>query len=174
MKKIISICFLFVFYLNAHAQILKAELIAYGLTCSMCTNATLNQLKTISFLDSIATDVEHTKFILYFNQKSEFDLKLVRSKVEDAGFSVGSLVLSMMFDKVDVYDNYHYTVGEITYHFMDTQKQVLSGVQDVKVIDRGFISEKQYKKFLKIASKYPCYKTGRMDKVKTLYHLTVI
>jgi len=174
MKKIIILFFSIVFVANANAQISKAELIANGLTCSMCSNATYNQLKTIPFLDSIDTDVEHTKFILYFNLEKTFDLKLIKSKVEDAGFSVGSLVLFMKFDNVAVENDFHYNVGYITYHFMDTKKQTLNNIRQVKVIDKGFVSDKEYKKYLKLASKYPCYKAGKMENIKVLYHLKAI
>jgi len=174
MKKIIILFFSIVSVVNANAQISKAELIANGLTCSMCSNATYNQLKTIPFLDSIDTDVEHTKFILYFNPEKTFDLKLIKTKVEDAGFSVGSLVLFMKFDNVAVEDDFHYIVGDITYHFMDTKKQTLNNINQVKVIDKGFVSDKEYKKYLKLASKYPCYKAGKMENIKVLYHLKVI
>jgi copper chaperone CopZ len=174
MKKIIILFFSIVFLANANAQISKAELAANGLTCSMCSKATYNQLKTIPFLDSIYTDVEHTKFILYFNSETTFDLKLIKTKVEDAGFSVGSLVLFMKFDNVAVENDFHYNVGDITYHFMDTKKQTLNNVNQVKVIDKGFVSDKEYKKYLKLASKYPCYKAGKMENIKVLYHLKVI
>lgn len=174
MKKIFSLIFCVSFIINTKAQIVKAELIANGLTCSMCSNATLNQLKTISFLDSIDTDVEHTKFILYFNKSKEVDLKLIKSKVEDAGFSVGSLVLFMNFDTLEVDEGFHYSIGNSTYHFMDTKKQLLNGINQIKVIDKGFLSDKEYKKYVKMASKYPCYKTGKMDNVKFLYHIKVV
>lgn len=173
--KIIIILFLnIVFVANVKAQISKAELTANGLTCSMCSNATYNQLKTILLLDSIDTDVEHTKFILYFNPQMTFDLKLIKSKVEDAGFSVGSLVLFMKFDNVAVENDFHYNIGDVTYHFIDTKKQTLNNISQVKVIDKGFISDKEYKKYLKLASKYPCYKVGKMENINILYHLKVI
>jgi copper chaperone CopZ len=174
MKKIITLLFCIAMFFNANAQITKAELIANGLTCSMCSNATYNQLKTIPFLDSIDTDVEHTKFILYFKPNNTFDLNLIKSKVEDAGFSVGSLVLFMNFDNVSVENDFHYTTGDITYHFMDTKKQTLNNITQVKLIDKGFVSDKDYKKYLKLTSKYTCYKAGKMENVKVLYHLKVI
>jgi len=173
-KTIIALMLFITIFINVNAQIPKAELIANGLTCSMCTNATLKQLKTIPFLDSIDTDVEHTKFILYFKQNTDFDLNLIKSKVEDAGFSVGSLIIFMPFNKIEVYDDFHYSVGDITYHFMDTEKQVLDGIAKMKVIDKGFVSDKEYNKYLKLSSKYPCYNAGKMDNVKMHYHLKVI
>ena len=79
----------------------------------------------------------------------------------------------MQFDNVAIENDFHYNVGEITYHFMDSKKQTLNNVALVKVIDKGFISDKEYKKYLKMSSKYPCYQSGKMDKVKILYHLKV-
>ena len=174
MKKIFLLILSVAFLLNMNAQISKAELIAHGLTCSMCSNATLNQLKSITFLDSIDTDVEQAKFILYFKPNHDYNLNLIRSKVEDAGFSVGSLVIYMNFNNLNVEDDFHYTVGDKTFHFMDTKNQTLNSVQAVKVIDKGFVSNKEHKKYLKLSSKYTCYKTGTMDNVVTLYHLKVM
>ncbi len=170
----------FIFFLFAsmtfrvHAQIEKAVLSANGLTCSMCSNATYNQLRTLPFLDSVDTDVEHTRFILYFKPQAPFDLRMIRSRVEDAGFSVGSLVLYMKMDQVAIENDFHYSMGDVTFHFMDSRKQTLSGLVPLKVLDKGFVSDKEYKKYLKWTSKYPCYATGKMDHVRFLYHLKVV
>jgi hypothetical protein len=80
----------------------------------------------------------------------------------------------MKFDNVSVENDFHYNVGDITFHFMDTKKQTLNGISQVKLIDKGFVSDKEYKKYLKLASKYPCYKVGKMENVKVLYHLKAI
>lgn len=174
MNKIIPLLIFLVFVLDTNAQISKAKLVANGLTCSMCSNATYKQLKTIPFLDSVDTDVEHTKFIFYFKPNVDFDYKMIKSKVEDAGFSVGSLVLSMKFDNVSVENDFHYTLGDITYHFMETKKQNLNKICQVKLIDKGFVSGKEYKKYLNLESKYPCYKTGKIENIKVLYHMKAI
>lgn len=174
MRLIFVLALSIVFSTFSKAQISNAELVVNGLTCSMCSNATYNQLKKLSFLDSIYTDVQNAKFILYFNTSQPYDLRAIKSRVEDAGFSVGSLVLFMQFDSVAIENDFHYTIGEITYHFMDSKKQTLNNTALVKVIDKGFISDKEYKKYLKMASKYPCYQSGKMDNVKILYHLKAI
>jgi len=70
--------------------------------------------------------------------------------------------------------DFHYNVGDTTYHFMDTKKQTLNNISQVKVIDKGFVSDKEYKKYLKLASTYPCYKAGKMENIKVLYHIKVI
>ena len=140
----------------------------------MCSNATLKQLKTIPFLDSIDIDIESTKFILYFKQNTVADLNVIKEKVEDAGFSVGSLILFMKFNNVSVADDYLFTSGENSYHFIDTKKKILNDLEKVKVLDKGFISEKEHKKYEKITSKYPCYISGKLDAQKKHYHLKVI
>lgn len=128
----------------------------------------------LPFLDSIDIDIEHTQFILHFKPNTPFDLRAIRSRVEDAGFSVGALVLFMAFDQVAVENDFHYPVGDIMYHFMDTKKQTLNNIHQVQVIDKGFVTDKEYKKYVKMASRYPCYKAGKMENVKVLYHLKVL
>jgi copper chaperone CopZ len=158
----------------ANAQILKAELVANGLTCSMCSNATLKQLKTIAFLDSIDIDIESTKFILYFKRNTPVDLNRIKAKVEDAGFSVGSLILFMEFNNTSVFDAYRFTKDETSYHFIDTKNKQLNNIEKIKVLDKGFMSDKEYKKYEKIYSKYPCYTPAKIDSPKQHYHLKVI
>lgn len=172
-KSLFLILSLFIKINSSIGQITKAELIANGLTCSMCSNATYNQLKTLTFIDSITTDVEHTKFILHLKQYEIPNFKLIKSKVEDAGFSVGSLFIYMEFDNLEVENNLHHMIGDVCFHFMDTKKQILNKTVRLQLIDKGFIEDQEYKKYLKIAADYPCYKTGKMQNIQTLYHLKV-
>lgn len=158
----------------ANSQIYKAELVANGLTCSMCSNATLKQLETIAFLDSINIDIEYTKFILYFKPATPYDLNTIRAKVEDAGFAVGSLILFMKLDNLSIDNDFQYTQGNISYHFIDGKKQILNDINKLKIIDKGFISEKEFKKYVKYTEKYPCYEAGNVNIKKNHYHLKVI
>ncbi len=172
MKNILFIISLFSF-ITANAQFSKAELVANGLTCSMCSLATQKQLQTISFIDSIGTDLNHTTFILYFKKNVTIDCDLIRKKVEDAGFSVGSLILTAHFENVKVENNFHYNYKNTLYHFMDIKPQTVNGNIKMKLIDKGFISDKEYKKYKKIAEKYPCYETGKMTDADRVYHITI-
>lgn len=158
----------------AQAQFEKAELVVNGLTCSMCSLATHNQLKTIPFIDSIQIDLNSTTYILHFKKDAELDTDLIRKKVEDAGFSVGSLIYTASFTNLSIENNYHYKYQQTLYHFMDVKSQTLNGDVRVKVIDKGFISDKEYKKFKKNAEKFPCYETGKMSEAAKVYHLTIV
>jgi hypothetical protein len=42
----------------------------------------------------------------------------------------------------------------------------------LKLIDKGFVTDKEYRKFLKQAT--PCYQTGKMPDVNRVYHVTVL
>jgi len=174
MKKIILIAILMISVFKADAQFTKAELVVNGLTCSMCSFATQKQLQTIDFIDSIGTDLNHTTFILYFKKNADISSALIKKKVEDAGFSVGSLVYTASFDNVKVENNYHYSHKSTLYHFMNVKSQTLNGLVKVKIIDKGFISDKDYKRYKKMAAKYPCYETGQMPDADKVYHLTII
>ncbi|HTA28199.1 MAG TPA: heavy-metal-associated domain-containing protein, partial [Bacteroidia bacterium] len=89
MKKIFytAIFPLFIFHV-ASAQFTKAELRADGLTCSLCSNATYKQLKTLDFIDSVGVDLDHATFLLYFNKDKTVDFEKIRNKVEFAGYTV--------------------------------------------------------------------------------------
>ena len=44
-----------------------------------------------------------------------------------------------------------------SYIFVDTKPQTLTGDTKVKVLDKGFVTQKEYKKLTKSLSKYPSY-----------------
>jgi copper chaperone CopZ len=156
----------------AHAQITQAQLQVSGLTCSMCSFATQKQLQTLPFLDSIGTDLDHTSYKLYFKKGSTVDIDHIKKKVEDAGFSVESLSATMHFSDLKIENNTHYEFEKNLYHFMNVTPQTLNGDVVVKLIDKGFISEKEHKKY--VSSKpLPCYITGKMPDINRVYHVTL-
>lgn len=173
MKKILFICITLLAVNQADAQFSKAELVVNGLTCSMCSFATQKQLQTIPFIDSISTDLNYTTYLLYFKKDTDIQLEQIRQKVEDAGFSVGSLVLTGQFNGLKISNNYHYNYKNILYHFMNVSNRELNGDTRVKLIDKGFVSDKEYRSFKKSAAAYPCYETGRMEGTK-VYHITLL
>lgn len=146
---------------GAQAQYRKASLQATGLTCAMCSKATLTALKTLPFVDNIDTDLNATTFILHFKPDAHVNIDEIKNKVEDAGFSVGKLSLTADFKQVAVKNDTHVAFGGNTLHFMQVKDQVLNGEKELTVIDKDFIPSKQYKKF-STATTMPCYKTGVM------------
>ena len=165
---------------GANAQFKKASVYATGLTCAMCSKATYEALESLPFVDKIDTDLDNTTFVLTFKAGVPVNIDAIKAKVEDAGFSIGKLVMTANFDAVNVQNDAHVSFSGSTLHFMDVKNQVLSGDKDITVIDKDFVSTKQFKKFSTETS-MPCYKTGMMgDCCKTntgasgrIYHVTI-
>lgn len=154
----------------ASAQITKAELTATGLTCSMCSKATYKQLISIPEVEKVETDLNKTAFILYFKNGSTVNPGELKKKVEDAGFSVGELIVVFNFTNQKAENNSSFTQDNITYTFMDTRPGILAGEVKVKVLDKGFVVEKEYKKLSKLAKQYPTYALVNINSyhIKTL------
>lgn len=141
------------------AQVTKASLQASGLTCAMCARSVYKNLEALPFMDSIHTDLETSTFQLTFKEGAEMDADQIRKKVEDAGFSVASLRITVSFSGQQVKNDQHLTVNGKVYHFLNVKDQVLSGEKSLLLIDKAFLSAKDYKKYAS-ATKMECFKTG--------------
>ena len=133
--------------LCANAQIIKAELVASGLTCSMCSFATQKQLKTLDFVDSIGTDLNRTTFLLYFKKKQPVDISQLKNKVEAAGFSVATLLFTFHAKKnlkLDELKSFEFE--NVTYIIVNGDSKKLEGDLKFKVLDKGFVTSKVFNK----------------------------
>ena len=145
MKKIFLIIAIF-FSVAANAQVTKVSLQASGLTCSLCSNAINKALRTLDFVDKIDADLKTSTFEITFKDGNKVDFDKLKKKVEDAGFSVAGFSVTMHFNNVKIKDNDAVTVGDKTLQFVKVNEQTLSGSKTIKVIDKGFVSSKEYKK----------------------------
>jgi len=132
--------------LTTNAQITKVSLQASGLTCSMCSNSINKALKTLGFIDNINPDIQTSSFEITFKPGSNVDFDAIKKKVEDAGFSVAKFIASVDFKNVQIKPNKKISVGDKTFYFLNTKEQLLNGVRKVRLIDKGFVSNKEYKK----------------------------
>jgi copper chaperone CopZ len=167
-------------HFTSSAQIKKASLQVAGLTCAMCSNATLKALQTLPFVDKIDTDLNNTTFLLTFKPDAAVNIDQIKNKVEDAGFSVAKLVLTASFDKIAVEKDAHVQYAGNNFHFINAKQQVLSGDQQITVVDKDFVSAKQFKKF-STQTTMSCYQTGKMASCckmeghapERIYHVTI-
>ncbi|MEO6722909.1 MAG: heavy-metal-associated domain-containing protein [Ferruginibacter sp.] len=158
MKNLIVIIAL-LFSFGAHAQITKVTLQASGLTCSMCSNAINKSLQSIAFVDKVEANIKNSSFDIFFKPGAKVDLDKLKNKVQDAGFFVAKLEANINFDNVAIANDSHVVVDGTTYHFIDTKDQTLNGNKTIRILDKGFVTTKEFKK----NSKYTmmeCYKTG--------------
>ena len=82
------------FSIKSNAQIVKAEIRATGLTCSMCSNAINKQLKALPEVINVETDLNTNTFTVTLKEGNELSPKTFKEKVEKAGFFIGSLVVT--------------------------------------------------------------------------------
>ena len=155
---------------TANAQFTKAELQASGLTCSMCSFATQKQLSKLAFIDSIGTDLEHTTFLLYFKKGEMVDIDQIKKKVEDAGFSVAMLNLFYQFNNQILQGNHHVQIENTLFHVVNAQKNVLDGEVGFRIVDKNFLSEKEFKTYQKQLKDNPCYDSGKMPDADRVFH----
>lgn len=144
MKKI----FLFitiVISIASTAQVTHVSLKASGLTCSMCSNSINKALKTLDFIESVDADIKTYTFEIYFKPNSAIDFDLIKMKVEHAGFSVSGFVATILFDEVKVLNKLPVCVAGKTFLFTNPKEKSLSGVQKIRILDKGFVSPKEYK-----------------------------
>ena len=144
MKKIfliIAICI----SVATNAQVTKVSLQASGLTCSMCSNAINKALKTLDFVHQVEADIKTYTFEISFKPNSTVDFDMIKKRVENAGFTVSGFVATIHFNNVQIRNSQQVTIEDKTFLFTNMKDQALNGIKKVKVLDRGFVSPKEYK-----------------------------
>lgn len=143
-----------------NAQFSKATLQATGLTCAMCSNAINKALQKVSFVESVRSDIRNSSFNIVFKPGAEINIDDLKKAVEDAGFSIGSLKLTGNFTDLKVEKDMHTKIGNETFHFLNADGQVLNGEQVITVVDKNYLTEKQFKK-ISAGTKMNCVLTGK-------------
>ncbi len=183
MKRIFNIMLLVFAMLSVQAQVKKADLQASGLTCSMCSNSINKALKTIDYIESVRANIQTSSFSIIFKEGAKVNFDDLKMKVEDAGFSVANLTTTINFDNASIANDEHLSVDGIIFHFLNIKEQVLSGSKTIRILDKGYVTSKEYKKNEKF-TKMECYKTGTAGKSSCcskegiaagtrIYHVTI-
>ncbi len=169
--KTILISVFAVLCLSAGAQIKKATLQASGLTCSMCSNAINKSLKSLDFVEKVEANIKNSSFDVTFKPGTAIDFDKMKAKVEDAGFFVAQFTAFINFNNTAVENDSHVAAENMTFHFLNVNKQVLTGEKKIRLLDKGFLPAKDYKKN-NAFTKMPCYKTGE-ENGKRIFHVTI-
>ncbi|MCW3089394.1 MAG: heavy-metal-associated protein [Ferruginibacter sp.] len=161
MKKILLIIAIAV-SATTNAQVKTVSLQASGLTCSMCSNSINKALKTLDFVLKVDADIKTYTFEISFNPNSVIDFDMLRKRVEGAGFSVCGFIANIHFDKLEVKNNQPLLYENRIFLFTDLSEQTLSGEKHVKILDKGFVSTKEYKMHPSLVS------------LSQTYHVTIV
>jgi len=180
MKRLFLFAILITTSLFTQAQISKVNIQASGLTCSMCSNAINKALKSIDYVDNVIANIKNSSFEIRFKPNAKVDFDLLKKKVEDAGFFVAKMEVSILLNDVEVANDTHVEIENTMFHFMNVTQQKLSGEKTLQIIDKGYLTDKVYKKNNKF-TEMNCYKTGYMESCckknkptgTRIYHVTI-
>lgn len=156
-------------------QISAVELQVTGLTCSMCSQATEKALKTLPYVENVSPDLNKNLFNVTFKKGSQVNFDQLNKKVKDAGFSIGKLEATVIFNQAKVDEEGQAIVGNQVYRFANVKNKTLNGPTKVSVIDKSFISSSTYKQKLNTV-KFDSYPTGMgivNGKKTRIYHLSI-
>jgi copper chaperone CopZ len=178
MKTIKNVLFLLFIFISANVsaqKISSAELQVTGLTCSMCSRATETSLRTLNFIDNITADLNRNLFLITFKKGNGVNIDLIREKVKDAGFSIGSLSTVMNFDQTKIDGQGQALVDGKVYQFINAKNQLLNGPVKATVLDKNFVSNAVFKKNLALfsASSYAKGVGVVNKKTQRIYHLSI-
>ena len=162
MKKMLLLLVTAFVFVTGKSQFSKATLQASGLTCSMCSKAVKVALEKVSFVQEVKVNIKSQEYTIAFKESSKTDFDELKKAVEDAGFSVASLKVTGSFTGVNVGKDKHMQLDGKNFHFVNVDSKVLSGEQTFTIIDKNFISAKEYKKY-SAATKMECIKTGKAE-----------
>jgi len=161
MKKILFVFAILVLAAtNLSAQFKSASLQAAGLTCAMCTKAINNEVAALPFVAKVDVDIKSSTFVIDFREGTNVNVDDLKKAVEDAGFSVSKLKLKGVFENVAVKNDAHVEINGKTFHFLNVKDQILNGERVLTVVDKNYVSAKEFKKFSS-ATKMECIQTGK-------------
>jgi copper chaperone CopZ len=157
MKKINKVCMIvasmvLMFSIKSNAQIVKAEIRATGLTCSMCSNAINKQLKALPEVSNVETDLNTNTFTVTLKEGNELSPKSFKEKVEKAGFFIGSLLITAKSEML----------SKSPYILITDKKSNATEVQ-FQVVDKGYVTDKEFKKLSKSYKDVATYVANNED-----------
>lgn len=141
-----------IYFSTSNAQIIKAEIKATGLTCSMCSNAINKQLKSLSEVVSTETDLNTNTFIVTLKEDNKLTPTIFKEKVENAGFFIGSLLITAKPN----------ALNSSIYIGLNDSKSAVDTLR-FQVLDKGYVTTKEYKKLVKTYVSISTYALNNED-----------
>ena len=152
LKFVLVACVVLITSVKSFAQISKAEIIATGLTCSMCSNAINKQLKALPEVLKVETDLNTNTFVVTLSDNNALTPKTFKDKVEKAGFFIGSLVLTVNAD----------ATNKSPYIIVNGHENKSNRMQ-IQVLDKGYVTAKEFKKLSKSHKNIETYAINNED-----------
>ena len=115
------------------------------------------------------------------NELVRNQIDALEKAVEDAGFSVARLKVTGNFDNVKVQNDTHVDISGKMFHFVNVAGQTLNGEKTIMLVDKKFVSAKDFKKY-SAATSMSCIQTGHAGSCcakesaqanSRIYHVTI-
>jgi len=134
--KLFLMAVLFIIATSANAQIKSAEVLASGLTCSMCSKAIFKALSSLPFVDTIKVNIETSVYQLNFKKDSAVKIESIRDAVYDAGFAIAKLSITANWkDKNAIKDLVFNDLG-YQFQWQTKSNKMLSNTQKVFIVNK--------------------------------------
>lgn len=182
MKHTIIIAILFAIITNtSFAQVKEIQLQAAGLTCSMCSKAIYKALTAIPSIKEVKAEIKSSSYTIHLKDETQWDFDQIKKAVEGAGFSVAHFTVTANFTNTKVEKDTHIKLNGKTLHFLNTKEQTLNGEHKFDVLDKSYVTTKEFKANSKYTS-MKCYQTGTMETCcnksmgkqgERVYHITL-
>lgn len=157
-------------------EIKSVSVKASGLTCSMCSKAIFKALQKVSFVSTVEADIENSGYLLTFKPGVTVNLDELKDAVVDAGFSVAAMEVKADFSATEVHNDAHIKLNNNTFHFILVKDATLQGEQNLLVLDKDFMPEKDRKKYA-AQTAMTCFESGKMKNKSggqdRIYHVTM-
>jgi copper chaperone CopZ len=134
--KLLFVACSFLFAGSINAQIKSAEVLASGLTCSMCSKAIFKALSQLDFVDTVKVNIQTSVYQLSFKKDSAVKIEGIRDAVYDAGFAIAKLSITADWkEKTAVKD---LVFNDLGYQFKWQTKvnKALSSHQKVVIVNK--------------------------------------
>ena len=125
-----------------------------------CVQKLLIILEKLAFVKSVKADIKNSAFNIVFAPNINANIDELKKAVEDAGFSVARLKLVGSFNNVAVKNNEHVEINNQAFHFLRVDNQVLNGEKQITIVDKNYLTPKEFKKF-SASTQMACVHTGK-------------
>jgi copper chaperone CopZ len=136
----------------------------------MCSNAIQKSLQTLPFIESIEPDLKSSSFQIQFKNPEQISIQSIKNRVEDAGFSVAALTLTIALEGSTIKTTTPFLVGKQYLCLTDTEREITSPTLYLRVMHASFLTEKKWKQHQKITGKSPCISPNPAS-VPDAYHV---
>lgn len=160
MKNILFVLALVASSFTSFAQFKSAQLVASGLTCSMCSKSIFKALKNLQAVDSVDVDIDKSVFSIYFKQEVPISPDEIKDAVTGAGFAVADLRIVAALPSIKLEKDTHFEYQGATYHVLSASGKTISGNQEFRLVDKDFVPAAEFKK-IKKGNSMECVATGK-------------